>query len=195
MLDIDAPAVATLVSTLAEHQVEVNPNLVSNWVSVYDSDPETIKRLEPHYALERLRKQWEGRPPRSPPKELEDVERRAYAFDEQLIQRLHRAGVLLTAGTDTGVTVPWMVPGVSFHVDLQLLQAAGIPAADVLRIGTSNAARALGVADRLGTIQDGKFADLVVLSDNPLADIANTRRIVSVMKGGEIYTPETLLTR
>jgi imidazolonepropionase-like amidohydrolase len=44
-----------------------------------------------------------------------------------------------------------MVPGASFHIELQLLQAAGIPAADVLRIGTSNAARALGVADRLGT--------------------------------------------
>jgi imidazolonepropionase-like amidohydrolase len=88
-----------------------------------------------------------------------------------------------------------MVPGASFHIELQLLQAAGIPAADVLRIGTSNGARALGVFDRLGTIQEGKLADLVVLSANPLADIANTRRIVSVMKGGEIYTPESLLAR
>jgi hypothetical protein len=196
MLDTDSATVAMLVSTLAEEQVEVTPNLVSNWASVYGSDPGMLQRFEPQYALERLRTEWEGKPhPRSPPTEHEGLARRAYAFDEQLIQRLHRAGVLLTAGTDTGVTVPWMVPGVSFHVDLQLLQAAGIPAADVLRIGTSNAARALGVADRLGTIQDGKLVDLVVLSDNPLADIANTRRIVSVMKGGEIYTPETLLTR
>ena len=88
-----------------------------------------------------------------------------------------------------------MVPVVSFHVDLQLLQGAGIPAADVLRIGTSNAARALGVSDRLGTIQQGKLADLVVLSADPLVDIANARKIVHVITGGEIHTPESLLKR
>lgn len=107
--------------------------------------------------------------------------------------RFHKSGVLLTAGTDTGVTVPWMTPGVSLHVELQLLQAAGIPAGDVLRIATSNAARALGVSHRLGTVQSGKLADLLVLSADPLADIANSRRIVSVIKGGEIFTPESLL--
>jgi hypothetical protein len=194
LLDINAPSVASLISTLAEEQVEVNPNLVLYWASVYGSDPKMLERLEPQYADERLRQEWEGKPyPWSPPKDLQGPAIRAYAFDEQLVVKLHEAGVLLTAGTD--VSVPWMVPGVSFHVDLQLLQAAGIPAADVLRIGTSNGALALGVSDRLGTIQEGKLADLVVLSDNPLADIANTRRIVSVMKGGEIYTPESLLAR
>jgi imidazolonepropionase-like amidohydrolase len=194
MLDINAAAVATLVSTLAEEQVEVNPNLVLNWASVYGSDPKMLQRLEPQYAFERLREEWEGKPfPFSPPRDMQELANRAYAFDEQLVVKLHEAGVLLTAGSDT--PNPWMVPGVSFHVDLQLLQAAGIPAADVLRIGTSNGARALGVVDRLGTIQEGKLADLVVLSANPLADIANTRRIVSVMKGGEIYTPESLLAR
>jgi imidazolonepropionase-like amidohydrolase len=194
MFDIDAPATATLVSTLAEQEVEVNPNLVLNWAVVYGSDPNALSALEPQYALARLRELWQGKPhPWSPPKQFEGLFRANYAFDEQLVVKLHNAGVLLTAGTDTGVTVPWMVPGVSFHVDLQRLQAAGIPAADVLRIGTSNGARALGVADRLGTVQQGKLADLVVLSADPLADIANTRRIVFVIKGGEMHTPESLL--
>ena len=72
---------------------------------------------------------------------------------------------------------------------------AGIPAADVLRIGTSNGARALGVSDRFGTIQEGKLADAVVLGADPLVDIANTRQIVLVIKGGEPYTPESLSKR
>ena len=196
LLDANGPPIATLASTLAEEQVEVNPNLVLTWASVYGSDPNMLKRLEPQFALERLRKAWEGKPhPWSPPKELQSLANRGYAFDEQLVVRLHKAGVLLTAGTDTGVTGPWMVPAVSLHVDLQLLQAAGIPAADVLRIGTSNGARALGVTDRLGTIEGGKLADVVVLGADPLVDIANTRQVVLVMKAGETYTPESLLKR
>ena len=194
LLDINAPPVSALISALADEQVEVNPNLVLNWAATYGSDPNMLTRLEPQFALERLRKEWEGKPhPWSPPKELQSLANRAYGFDEQLVVSLHKAGVLLTAGTDTGVTVPWMVPAVSLHVDLQLLQAAGIPPADVLRIGTSNGARALGVSDRLGTIQEGKLADAVVLKADPLVDIANTRQVVLVIKGGETYTPESLL--
>ena len=194
LLDDNAPPVAMLVSTLADEHVEVNPNLVSNWASVYGSDPKMLERLEPQFALERLRKEWDGKPhPWSPPKELQSLNNRVYAFDEQFVVKLHKAGVLLTAGTDTGVTVPWMVPGASLHVDLQRLQAAGIPSADVLLIATSNGARALGVFDRLGTIQEGKVADAVVLGADPLVDIANARQVVLVIKDGRTHTPESLL--
>ena len=194
LLDINSASAATLISTLAAEHVEVNPNLVSNWVEANGCDPAVLERFEPQFALERLRKEWRGKPhPGCAPKEFQGIVNRAYAFDEQLVVSLHKAGVLLTAGTDTGVTVPWMVPGASFHVDLQQIQAAGVPAADVLRIGTSNGARALGVTDRLGTIQEGKLADAVVLSGNPLVDIANARRIVLVIKDGQAYTPESLL--
>ena len=70
---------------------------------------------------------------------------------------------------------------------------AGIPPADVIKFATRNAARALGVGDKLGTIEPGKLADLVVMRGNPLADIRNTRRVRLVMKSGRVYDPAELL--
>lgn len=68
--------------------------------------------------------------------------------------------------------------------------SAGLPPAAALRAATVNAARALGVGDDLGT---GKLADLVVLRDDPLDDVRNTREPRLVIKGGHVYLPDGLL--
>ena len=71
---------------------------------------------------------------------------------------------------------------------------AGLPL-EVLSIATRNGARALGVLEEVGTIEEGKTADLVVLAADPLADIADTRSIVHVIHGGIRYDPDELRTR
>jgi imidazolonepropionase-like amidohydrolase len=70
---------------------------------------------------------------------------------------------------------------------------SGIPPAAALRIGTINGARALGMADRLGTIESGKLADLFIIRGNPLADIRNTRNVRWVIRGGTLYDAPALL--
>ena len=70
---------------------------------------------------------------------------------------------------------------------------AGLPNAVVLKAATINGARALGVADRLGSIEVGKLADLYVARGNPLDDITTARNVQFVMKSGVIYNPKTLL--
>jgi imidazolonepropionase-like amidohydrolase len=69
---------------------------------------------------------------------------------------------------------------------------AGIPNADALRAGTVNAARALGVSDRLGTIQPGKYADLLVVRGDPLSEITDTRNGHVVVRSGRVYRPREL---
>lgn len=69
---------------------------------------------------------------------------------------------------------------------------AGIPAAAALRAGTINAARALGVDERLGTVEVGKYADLLVVTGDPLADITDTRNGHVVVRSGRVYDPERL---
>jgi imidazolonepropionase-like amidohydrolase len=98
---------------------------------------------------------------------------------------LHEAGVVLLAATDVGI--PMLVPGLSLHEELVLLVEAGLSPLEALQTATVNPARVLGMADSLGTIEAGKLADLVLLDMNPLADIANTRQIRTVVADGRLY--------
>ena len=91
---------------------------------------------------------------------------------------------MLTAGSY--MPNPWIIPGVSFHEELELLHEAGIPPIDVLRSATWNGAQALGIADQIGSIESGKQADLVVLANDPSIDIRSTRSIVMVIADGRV---------
>lgn len=102
------------------------------------------------------------------------------------------AGGLLTLGTDNPSTGEF-IAGFSAHRELHTLVLAGIPPAAALRIATINGARAMGVSDKLGTLETGKLADLFVIEGNPLADIRNTRKVQIVMKSGTVYDPRVLL--
>lgn len=94
---------------------------------------------------------------------------------------LYQSGVILTVGTDSAN--PW-----SYHRELEVLVAAGIPTADVLRMATRNPARALGRTSEFGTIEVGKAADLVILGADPLSDIRNSRRVFATIQGGVMRT-------
>ena len=101
---------------------------------------------------------------------------------QQNLKKLHDAGVKIAFGTDTGV--PLRIPGYFEHWEMQLMSEAGIPTKDIIVSATRNASEFLGVQKDLGTLEKGKWADLIVLTKNPLADIRNTRTIESVMIAG-----------
>jgi len=102
----------------------------------------------------------------------------------EFVKLLHDSGVTLTAGTDANN--PWIVPGDSFHKELELLVVAGISEQEVITIATKNGAELLGIQDRIGTISPNKQADLVLLQRNPYEDITSTREIIWVMQNGHI---------
>jgi len=68
----------------------------------------------------------------------------------------------------------------------------GIPLVEVIKIATFNAARFLGKQDQMGSIEEGRIADAVLLSADPRADISNCKAIVAVMKAGEIIDESKL---
>ena len=98
---------------------------------------------------------------------------------------MQHSGALLTTGTD--LTNPWIIPGESLHQEFELLVEAGLSPSQVLKMTGENAARALRSRD-VGLIEPGRLADLVLLTTNPLNNIANTRSIQWVMKGGEMVS-------
>ena len=89
----------------------------------------------------------------------------------------------------TSLPNPHVVPGASFHDEMLLLHDAGIPPLAVLRMATYNGAVALGLADRTGSIEAGKEADLVVLTADPTTDLASTRAVEWVVLGDHALAP------
>ena len=101
--------------------------------------------------------------------------------------KLWRAGVTIGTGTDI-----WQIP-IGAHMELEQLVAAGLTPAQAIHAGTGGAARILGADKDLGTIEVGKWADLVILDADPLADIRNTRRIWQVMHYGRLVDRRVIL--
>ncbi|HWN18992.1 MAG TPA: amidohydrolase family protein [Gemmatimonadales bacterium] len=191
-LQLGAPAVDSMVSALAQRGVSVDPTLVAYHTkfwwrdSIYQKDPDTA--LVPEVLAN-----WRvlGMPTGDWTAQEFDRVQAVWPKQLGLIRRLHQGGVLLTVGSD--LASPWVIPGVAFHQELELLESAGVSRGDVLRMATRNGAQALGIAGDVGTVEVGKRADLVVLEADPLAKLANTRRIRHVVLGGIAYTPADLL--
>lgn len=112
------------------------------------------------------------------------------ATDDQLynnlVQRVLKSGVKFAAGTDMCWHYPGKTCGQATVERFPTLYEAGMPALDVIRAITTNAAEMLGWQDRVGAIEPGKFADLVAVSGDPLADIHELERVRFVMKGGHV---------
>jgi imidazolonepropionase-like amidohydrolase len=102
------------------------------------------------------------------------------------VAALHKAGVKLGLGTDTGGVTGGGAFGLASHVELELMVKAGLTPAQAITAGTKTTAEILGLAE-LGTIAPGKSADFLVLDANPLDAIGNTRKISTVyLQGVEV---------
>jgi imidazolonepropionase-like amidohydrolase len=191
-VDVASPQFKEIVALFLEHRIYFDPTITA---PVYLSDWRTNEGFD----------YWVDERKFFTPEVQEQVRQRGPRRASQLMDQLHLAmlrttkafydaggGDLLTLGTDNPSRGEFL-PGFSAHRELHALVRAGIPPAAALRIGTINGARALKVSDRIGSIETGKFADLFVVSGNPLQEIRNTRNVKWVMKGGQIHDPAALL--
>jgi imidazolonepropionase-like amidohydrolase len=99
------------------------------------------------------------------------------------LKRLVDSGVQYGFGTDTGP--PARFPGYFEHVEMQMMAEAGLTPSQIILAATKNSAEFLGESNNLGTLEVGKWADLIVLGRNPMQDIKNTRSIETVMIAGQ----------
>jgi len=103
----------------------------------------------------------------------------------RMVKMLYDAGVTIVAGTDSA-------PGFALHRELELYAEAGIPPADVLRIATLGAARVMKRDGELGSIEQGKLADLILIDGDPTRRMSDIRRVSLVVKDGSVYEPAAL---
>ena len=121
-----------------------------------------------------------------------DLARRMVEGMSSLPRRVVEEGGRVLMGTDS----PLIPRGLSLHAEMEALVRYGrMRPVDVLRAATSESGEALGYGNRLGVVASGAFADLVILEEDPLRDIAATRSVRTVILAGTVYAVEDLLRR
>ena len=101
------------------------------------------------------------------------------------LKKLSDNGVPIVFGTDSGV--PTRFIGYFEHIEMKMMQDAGLTPMQIIVSASKNAAEYLGLKD-LGTLSPGHWADFLILDANPLADITNARKISTVYIGGDEVT-------
>ncbi len=96
---------------------------------------------------------------------------------------LYDAGVPFGCGNDGGI--PFVFPG-AVHVEIELLESIGVPCAEGLKMATWNNARLMGLEGELGSLEDGKRADLAVFRNNPLQSSRHLKRPQMVFQDGRV---------
>jgi imidazolonepropionase-like amidohydrolase len=116
-------------------------------------------------------------------KGVTDIEARGYANMLEFMRLCHRAGATIVVGSHS--SVPKAERGWAYHREFELLVECGLTPREAITAATLNNARFFHADGRLGSIETGKLADLVLLDGNPLTDIKAMRRVKRVMLNGE----------
>jgi hypothetical protein len=195
MISYDPKKAAALWERFRRNGTWLVPTLVSiEALSRHNAGPETQARdprLE--YVPDSLRKEWD---PRKPENQFSAGEQQwwaqQYINDGKLTTAMHRGGVALLAGSDS--LDRYVFPGFALHRELELLTEAGLTPLEALRAATSDGAKFLGRDGEFGVVANGARADLVLLDENPLANISNTAKISAVIRDG-VYLDRAALDK
>ncbi len=181
-----------LIQSLVQRNVFSNPTLHFEWKALTEharehelEDARLLNHPDLQYVplSERLvfLGQYHWADNRSPAEK--EQFRQGHRKVQEFLRRFVQAGGKIYSGTDAAAA---LTPGLSLHHEMELLVDAGLTPMQSIQSSTLWAAEIIGLQDKLGAIEPGKFADLVILSNNPLEDIRNTKAVDQVIRGGEI---------
>jgi len=116
--------------------------------------------------------------------------KKLYEHNLQMVGLFKQAGVKILAGDDLGGG--WVIAGFGLHQEFRELEKAGLSPLEVLQTATLNGAQFLRRTATMGTVEEGKNADLVLLDANPIASVENLDRIWGVVLHGRYYSRSAL---
>lgn len=172
----------SVIAALARNHTWVTPTLVVYQPYVHAFDSASTHPEWAAYVPGLVQGGWIHRAATIKP--ADSMAMRSY-FSFDRTRELKEAGAKLLAGTD--MPQAFVYPGFSLHQELELLVESGLTPLEALRTATYNPADFLGALDSLGTVTQGKLADLILLDADPLTDIHNTRRISVVIANGRVF--------
>lgn len=181
----DADECRRTASAYAAGRVAVTPTLVNirsmTQPQTLVEDPEAM-RLVP----QSVRNRWDEELAADRIQAMSTTMTPVEAIAPQTMSILEEAGVPILAGTDVGNS--FLVPGYHLHTELELMVEAGMTPLNALRSATVVPAEILAPDEMTGRVRPGYRADIVLLTSNPIEDIANTRTIKSIILRGELIT-------
>ncbi|MCK8515352.1 amidohydrolase family protein [Methylonatrum kenyense] len=187
----DAPVDDELIRLMLERDVCITPTLtreVSTFIYAerpdFFDDPFFLRHADPD-VLEQLQEpevqaRFTG--------DAADYYRAALPLAMSNMLALHAAGVRIAMGTDSGP--PARFQGYFEHMEMAMMQEAGMSPADILESATRHAADCLGVGKELGTLEPGKWADFILLSEDPSENIRALRTLKTVVLAGRDAAPQ-----
>jgi imidazolonepropionase-like amidohydrolase len=177
-IDLASPSARSTIELLKSRNIVIDPTMALTELGTHTKDE--IARIEPGLAkvAPPLRETLGsfGVPP-----ELAETGHAAWNTNLAVLRALHSAGVTIVAGTDQAV------PGHSLHREMEIYVEAGFTPMEAIQSATIVPAGAMHRDKDVGTIEVGKRADLIIVDGDPLADIRNLRRVVTVVKAGRAY--------
>jgi imidazolonepropionase-like amidohydrolase len=182
------PKTAKLIATFVRNATWQTPTLILLREDAFPSvqarsATEDSLKFVPRSIVQKWKQAAEAQDKFASPAEFA-LREKLFARSLEVVEQMEKASVPILAGTDTAA--PYVVPGVGLHVELGLLVQAGLTPLQALQAATKRPAEFLGKSEAQGTIERGKFADLVVLDGNPLDNIGNIGRIRAVLVRGKL---------
>jgi imidazolonepropionase-like amidohydrolase len=172
-----------LWQTFVHNNTWVVPTLVAMRTIGQQRELARKQPVELRYLPSALRKNWTpGEIEKQVSEKVASWYLAQFQNDLKIARGMHDAGVQMMPGSDS--LDPFNFPGPSLHDELQLLTEAGFTPLQALQAATSQPARFLNAPDA-STIRPGALADLVLLEGDPLANIANTKKIAAVVVRGK----------
>ena len=167
------------------------------WETVFFGDQSAAElraaRPEVRYMPPEIVEQWERVVDERAAAVDPEANRRVAALRRQILGALHEGGVPIVMGTDSPQI--FSVPGFSVHHEMALWVEVGMTPYAVLEAGTRRVAEYFGALDDFGTIEVGRRADLLLLTANPIDDVANVARRGGVMVNGNWWSAERIQER
>ena len=188
-LDLNSQAVNDFIALLKQHHTVLDPTM-GIWENTYLDRPGQISRVDAAI-FDRLPVQAQ-RGSKSGGGALDATDpatdkqyRAAYANMIRMLKKLYDSGVQIVAGTDAG-------SGYAFDRELEIYNEAGIPATEVLRMATLEAATVMHKDRDFGSITGGKYADMILVNGDPTQKISDIRHVDTVIKNGNVYRPSEM---
>jgi imidazolonepropionase-like amidohydrolase len=192
--DMDEGKAEELIRLMAARKIYLEPDLIAQGRGLHEKrsewekhDSDLLQNPDLAYIPEGTRHKWMSNYTEFDawePAEQEQL-RKGFHNMQRFIGQFARAGGKVMCGTDTSAH-GWAVAGIGLHREMELLTQVGLTSMEAIMAATRNPAEGYRVLDRLGTVEAGKLADLLIVNADPLRDIRNTQKIEWVIKDGKV---------